>query len=259
MIRIQSFEFNERAECPKFIRDSLIEILGNGQRWSHVLDAIVPSFTEFCQKTGTDSILDLCSGSGEPVSILIESLERQNMEVPSFTISDLFPKIHSMELIAKRHPDKIKIIYDPIDATNVPKNFNFKACTFINSFHHFPPSLASSILEDCIKKERAVFISECFPRNFRCFVPFFPFLALASFINPLITNNQKILKLVFTYMLPAIAVMGTWDAVVSVLRIYGREELMELIKPYRNEFKWEYREISFFGGGRAVIFFGIPS
>ena len=47
MKRHHLIEFNERSECPKFIRDSVVETLGLGLRWVKMGNIIGPPFAEF--------------------------------------------------------------------------------------------------------------------------------------------------------------------------------------------------------------------
>ncbi|MBF0119602.1 MAG: hypothetical protein HQK79_12255 [Desulfobacterales bacterium] len=258
MQRIQAFEFNELSSCPKFIRDCLIEILGNAIRWGNIFGGVGPIFKEFCDKCGCETILDICSGSGEPASILIESLYKQDVPAPNFVISDLFPKIHAMEEVAKKHPGKIEIVRDPVDATDVPKMFDQPARTIINAFHHFPPKLGSQILYDCVSKKRGIFILEGFPRNFKCFSAMIPSLSAAMLLNPVLTKEDKLLKIIFTYYIPLIAILGVWDSTISVFRIYSKDEIIKMAKDVGPNYKWEYHEIPFLPWGRAVVFSGLP-
>lgn len=258
MARIQAFEFCENPSTPRFIRESLIETLGSTLRSAGIYDPAAPLFAEFCRRTKCDSILDLGSGSGEPVSVLVDSLQRQGVPSPRFYLSDLLPNIPAMTRVAERHPEHIRVIEEAVDATDVARKFKQPARTIISAFHHFPPELARGILADCARQRRAVFILEGFPRDLRALTPIFAGAALPVLANPFTSDKDRLLKAWFTYVQPVIPVLGIWDAIVSVLRVYTEEELMEMVKPFRKKFSWEYHRIPTLLGGTLTVFMGIP-
>ena len=90
---------------PRWIRESIVEILGMGLRTSHVFQPVAPVFHALCQLVGANEVLDLGSGSGEPVALLIEELRRQGLAAPHFTLSDLLPNLPELRKTASRHPD----------------------------------------------------------------------------------------------------------------------------------------------------------
>jgi hypothetical protein len=67
MRRFQLFEFHERTECPRFVRDSVVETLGRGLERLDMVDAIGPAFAALCRQAPCERGLDLWSGSGAPV------------------------------------------------------------------------------------------------------------------------------------------------------------------------------------------------
>jgi len=256
--RIQLFEFNERNECPEFIRDSIVEILGKGVRWSKYFNNSIQAFIEFANQVDTTTFLDLCSGSGEPAAIFVEELIRQGNTQFKFVLSDLFPKIHSMNSVAKQFPEQIQVITTPIDATDVQNEYDQAARTIINAFHHFPPKLAKNIIKDCVKKNRGIFIIESFPRSLIKYFSIMPYVAVSYLVNPFITQKDRMLKILFSFVIPLIPVLGLWDGFISTCRIHSKDELFEMVDEWKNEYKWNYQEIPFFPSGSAVIFSGVP-
>ncbi len=254
------FEFNELSLTPVFLRESIVEILGNGFRWGRVLEPAGPVFTEFCRRAGADRVLDLCSGTGEPVSMLVRGLVRHNQPVPRFHLSDLFPNVHAMQRVADQFPGKIEPVPEPVDATDVSPEVDCPARIIINAFHHFSPEVAAGILADAVNKRRAIFILEAFPRDPVRFGAALPFLVAGYLGNPLVAGQDRFKKMVFTYLLPLIGALGMWDAVVSCLRMHGEQELAGMAEQAGGEsgYAWEYREVPFSPGGRCTVFFGIP-
>lgn len=258
-MRVHAFEFNERPECPRFLRDAIVEALGTGLRWGRIYDGVGPVFAEFCARAGADEVLDLCSGSGEPVSILLEALSRSRVAPPRFLVSDLFPNVPSLRQVAARHPGLIEVVERPVDATDVPADVDRRARTVISAFHHFPPALARRILADCVAKRRAVFLLEALTGDLRGLLAILPAMTAGMLATPLLTRRDRLKKALATYVVPVVPLTGLWDAVVSDLRTYRADELRAMVEPLGGGYTWERREVPFAPFGRASCFFGVPS
>lgn len=257
-VRIHAFEFNERAECPAFVRDAIVETLGTGLRWGRVYDGAGPIFAEFCERARCDTVLDLCSGSGEPVAILLEALARRGAPAPRFVLSDLFPNVAAMQRVAEQHPGMIDVVTRPVDATDVPADVDRGARAVISALHHFPPPLAARLLADCVARRRAVFLLDAMAGDVRSLLSILPYMTAALLATPLLARRDRVLKALATYALPVVPLAGLWDAVVSYARSYGEEELRAMVAPLGGGYAWEYRELPFAPCGKAMCFYGVP-
>ena len=257
--RVHAFEFNERPETPGFIRDAITEILGIVWRTVRVRNPLGPVFSEFCGRAGCRRILDLASGSGEPASILVDGLVRQGDNPVSLVLSDLYPKLGAMERVAARYPGRMEVWNLPVDATDVPKDIDCDGCTMVGAFHHFPPDLATRILSDCVKKRRSVFIVDVPRGSVPLFLLLFPVPGVpALLLNPLVAREGRLRKALFTYLIPAIPVLGTWDYLVSAARFYSEAEYYDMAERAGGGYRWEYSEVGSFPGVRLAVFTGIP-
>ncbi|MGB1016996.1 MAG: hypothetical protein ACPG4T_22855 [Nannocystaceae bacterium] len=259
MRRIHAFEFHERSECPVVIRESIVETLGRGLRWGRVYDDVGERFADFCERARCDTVLDLCSGSGEPVAILLDALVRKGIEPPRFITSDLFPNLAAMNRVARQWPGKITVKTDPVDATAVPADLPHQARTVISAFHHFPPQLAARMLADAVANRQAIFIVEPCPRRFSRFAAMVPILALSMYINPLLAGSKRLLKSLLTYGVPVVPALGLWDGLISTMRMYNRSELKQMTSELGGGYRWQFHEVPFFPGGLATVFEGIPA
>jgi len=161
--------------------------------------------------------------------------------------------------VALRHPGRVAVVSEPVDATRVPDEVDQQARTVMSAFHHFPAHLASEILGDCVRKRRPIFILEAFPRKISRMLSVLPAMTVAVLANPFLTRRDQVAKIVFTYLLPVIPLAGLWDALVSVFRVHSEAELRAMVAPFGGDYSWEYREIPFFPFGRLAVFFGIPA
>lgn len=257
MRRVHAFEFNDLPSCPRVVRESIVETLGQAYRWGRVLDGVGPLFGDFCARVRCTSVLDLCSGSGEPVSSLLEALGRRGLAPPRFHLSDLFPDVAAMRRVAARHPGLVEVVAEPVDACDVPARHDQPARTIINALHHLPPPVAAGLIADSVAKRRALFVVEGFPRSLRRMAATIPILLVAGALNPLLAPRDRLLKVLSTWATPVVAAAGMWDAVVSALRMYSEAELRELTAGAR-DYDWEYRLVPYAPAGRAVVFSGVP-
>jgi hypothetical protein len=256
--RLHLFEFNERAECPAFIRDSVTETLGTGLRWGRMGDIVGPELARFCREAGVRRVLDLCSGTGEPIRLVVDWLRAHGEPVPAFVLSDLFPHHAAFAAARAAYPDTITTEDEPVSAIAVPASIEHDARVIINSLHHFRPEVAARILADAVAARRAVFVYEGFPRNLARLAPTSPTMLPALYANPLLARRQRAAKALLTYVVPVIPAIAMWDACVSVMRIHAEDELRAMVAPFGDAYTWSYREIPYPLGGRGVFFTGIP-
>ena len=220
--RIQLFEFCERSGTPRWIRDSIVEIIGTGLRTSSIFKTVAPIFHALRQLVCADEILDLGSGSGEPAALLIEELNCQGFTPPRIILSDLFPNLPKLRKTAGLHPDHLQVIDKPLDAAAIPGQFNQPLRTIINTFHHFPSSAGQQNTGRCNSEATCHFHYGIIPSQScitagRCFPMFF---AATGKIPP-VRNKIVFGKTFFSYIIPLIGICFTWDSLISIVRVYN--------------------------------------
>jgi hypothetical protein len=241
MRRIDLFEFNDQPWLPEVLRESITESLGWGIRSSRVFEAVAPVFAEFLKSSGGAEVLDLCSGSGEPMDVLLDAMRSVGGPLPRVTLSDLFPNQASLERVARRRPDAFHVASGPIDATRVPRQQRQPVRTIINTLHHFSPEVVRSILRDCVRSSVSIFVIESFPRSLPRAMRLTPALIRAALLNPLRASRRRIAKAALT---PAVFAIGAFDLLASVMRIHTVEELSALAQSIDAPgYRW--------GGGQA--------
>ena len=219
-MRRQAFEFMDLPQTPRCLRDSIVESLGNAIRWSGVYKNATTVFSEFCANLQSDKLLELCSGSGEPAAILLDTLNKQGKKLPCFLISDLFPVNSKMEKVVEQFPDNIEAINTPLDALSVPDSIPHSARVVISALHHFTPDQARSILRDSAEKGKPIFILEPMNRRLMSVLKLGFFYFLSIMLNPIFCKHDRLLKVMLTYPIPLIPLMGMWDGGISVCLLY---------------------------------------
>lgn len=259
MRRRQLFEFNDQPWLPGFAREALIESLGRGIRWGRYFDQVAPAFRQFLQDAGSDRILDLCSGAGEPVSILLDALRSHGHALPDVVMCDLFPNAAALSQVAARYPGRVSWLPEPVDATRVPPHLSRPIRTYINCMHHFPPHLVRRILEDCVRARSAVFVLESFPRDLLAALAQAPSLTASALASPLLSPRPSLGKTIFTYS-GLIFALGAFDWFASVCRVHLPDELERIACSIPSaSYRWSHGTAPYPLGGLALWFAGIPA
>lgn len=256
--RLHLFEINDSLWAPRALRDSIIESLSRTLQWGDVLSGLVAPFQEFLSASGADEVLDMCSGAGGPARILVREIRRAGAVPPRFILTDLQPQPEVWSEARAAHP--WDIVFEPgaVDATDVPEPLaRGRARVIINAFHHFPPPLAASILADAVRGSTGVFIAEPFDRNPLRFASMMPVGSLAMAVNPILSPRDRLQKLLFT-LTPVMAAASLWDGIVSALRIYSRDDLEAMVRPFGNDFVWTWGRFRYAFGGNGYYFYGVP-
>lgn len=220
------FEFSDQAWLPRIFRDLLTEVLEHQLVTYRVYAPAIPKLNETLRRAGTAEILDLCSGSGGPLPDL-----RPHLQADRVMLSDRYPNRRAIG--AARD---VTYLPDPVDVRDVPRHI--KACrTMFTSFHHFPPRDARRILESAAEAGAPIAVFEFTDRAF--VGPRLLLTAPWSVLRDTWTMRpRRWSRLFWTYVLPVIPAIYTWDAIVSHRRTYSVDELVALTEGIEG-YEWE--------------------
>ena len=258
--RAHLFEFNDRDWVPASLRDTIVETLSRSLDWGGFLRPLAPVIDDFLSASGTREVLDLCAGAGGPAIILSDEAERLGLSPPRFLMTDLFPRVPIWTEARQQHPQSIDFVAEPVDATCItPSLSEGRARIIVNAFHHFRPDLASAILRDAVDKQAPIFISESFERNPTGALPLIPIGIPSLLATPLLSPGDRLAKAAWTWLTPIGLAAGTWDAIISTLRVYSERDLRDLVAPFGQGYEWTYGTYDYPFGGRGCYFHGLPS
>jgi hypothetical protein len=256
--RLQLVEWNDLEVTSVALRDTIVESLSRSLRWGRMMRPLVEPFCAFLDAAGTDEILDLCSGAGGPASVLADELGERG-GAPHFLLTDLYPRVESWQNVQKAHPGVIDFVSESVDATAIPPALaEGRARVVINAFHHFPPPLAKAIIADAVAGSRGIFISEALVRNPLSFLAFGPAGLAALLAEPLLAERDRLKKALLVWATPIALAAGTWDGLVSTMRIYEEPDLRAMVAPFGDAYRWTYGTYSHSLGGRGYYFYGVP-
>ena len=257
--RAQLFEFNDERWVPTSLRDAIVETLSRSLRWGGFLRPLAPVLDAFLSASGKHEVLDLCAGAGGPALILIREAERLGLHPPRFLMTDLYPRVSSWTHAREQRPANIDFVADSVDATQIPPLLSHgRVRTIINAFHHFSPELAQAILRDAVESQAPIFISECFERDPRGALPLIPIGIPSLLATPLFSPRDRFAKALWTWLTPIGLATGSWDAIISTLRVYSESDLRDLVAPFGDDYEWQYGTYDYPFGGRGCYFHGLP-
>jgi hypothetical protein len=248
MPRMHFVELHEQSWFPVMLRNEITDALQCGSEVLGAYSSISVMLQQALDITRSNSIVDLCSGSGGPWLNLSRKLRGDSPY--RLWLTDKFPNITVFENLKAASANGIKVYTNSVDATDVPSELEgFR--TLFSSFHHFAPAQARAILQNAVDARQGIGIFEITSRTTLAVGMMFlwfltPFL-FTPFMKPLRWS-----RFLYTYLLPIIPLVLLFDGVVSCLRTYRTWELRELtsclVAP---EYCWEI-------GEHAGTFRGLP-
>ena len=243
MERIQFIEVQDQSWCPKVIRDALTETLQFTLNMGNQYAPAVHRLRTALERMGTKEVVDLCSGAGGPWLRLLRAFQKNENYSVTVCLTDKFPNTEAFRVAEEASDGKIHSRESKIEATAVPHDLaGFR--TLFSSFHHFPPEKAEAILRDAVRNRQGIAVFEMTQRSFLALALFglSPALmfATAPFIRPFRWS-----RLLFTYVIPVLPLVGLFDGVVSCLRSYSPAELEKFVEKFRKEgYVWQIGEDS---------------
>jgi hypothetical protein len=259
--KILSCECNDSPHCPQFIRESVLEVLGNSIRDAKVYENLAPRFIDFCTEHHIENILEIGAGSGESTAVFVDAVIRHQQTPPHIYISDLLPMREVMRATAARYPDVLTPLEDSLDIRNPAAAPAHDMRMVLSAFHHFDPEVVRTFFKAAQEQHIAVFIAEPFTNSLRAFFPMFlhGFISLAR--NGVQSSRMRLVKFFFTFLLPLIPMCLLWDGLISMIRMYDEQGFMEIVKTLPESggaYQWHYEEVTVPLGGTASLFTGYP-
>ena len=222
--RMHLFEFSDKPWVTGWVREGFMDCLATIYRFAKPYDGFA---AQLAQKFQGRKVFDLSTGTGESIEFLLKYL-KDNQEDKNTRIigTDLFPNGAVLEIIKQRYLH-FDYINEPVNALNPCKDGNC-SYTMFTAFHHFKPDAAVEIIRSCLSNGSDLTVFEFTSRH-----------SLANYITavvntiqfmfvPFLAKKWRWRKFIFSTLIPIIPLMYVFDAIVSNLRTYTKEELEEL-------------------------------
>ena len=257
MKRLHLIEIHDQDWCPHTVRDAETDYLQFVIAKTKPYTAMVPILATALQRTGARQILDLCSGAAGPWLWLQPVLAEWGLNV-SVCLTDKYPNVGAVGQLSGLADQPIRYHPQPVDATRVPEELTgFR--TMFSAFHHFRPEEARAVLADVMRKRQGIGVFEGTHNSVlgwlvMLLVPLMVLL-MTPFIRPFRWS-----RLLWTYLIPVMPLLGLFDGLVSSLRTYSVPELRELTEGLGAEnYEWEIGEVKSMAGPIPISYLiGVP-
>lgn len=220
------FEFHDSPWFPAYLRDLVTEALEAIWSTNCTYRPIAGRLREAVRRSGSATVIDLCSGGGGPWPGLYEAIAAG--QPLSVRLTDLYPHAGlAAEACDNGHaPAGISACSQPVDARCVPENLQgFR--TIFSSFHHFGPEAARAMLGDAFRRREGIAVFEAARRTPWTMLCVAGVAALA--LRTAATQRPvRPARLLFTFLLPVIPLTLWVDGLLSCLRSYSLEDMREL-------------------------------
>jgi hypothetical protein len=237
MRRRHLLELHDVPACPHVLRDGLTDFLQITIQRLDVYASIRPILLQAISQSGMRSVLDMCSGAGGP---WLGWKSNHNHDVGAVrddvdvTLTDKFPNEATRARVESRRPAGLRYLQQSIDVAAVPPTLvGFR--TMFTSFHHFRPQAARLIIADAVAKRQPIGIFE-FTYRHPAALAYMLLSPVAVWALTPLMPNRSLSKLFFTYVIPLIPLIVTFDGVVSCWRTYTVDELQAMTAG--SDFRW---------------------
>jgi hypothetical protein len=225
MKRRHWIEISDEPWCPRSIRSAVTDYSRFVTQLSGIYNPVAPVLIDALERTGGRLVLDLGSGAGGPWLRLQPVLHKMGMDV-TVCLSDHNPDLAAFERARRLSRHAIMYHDKPVDATQVSSSLpGFR--TMFSAFHHLDPSQARAALADAVLQGEGIAVFECGQRNIVMLLAVLPvpfrILFAVPFIRPFRWST-----LLWTYLIPILPIVLLVDSMVSMLRMYNKDELREL-------------------------------
>jgi len=236
MRRFQLIEIEDQPWCLAPIRDGGTDYMQFVAARALPYRPVVPRLAAALQRTSAAQVIDLCSGAGGPWPTLLPLVSAALGRQLDVCLTDRYPNIPAWQLVQQQSGGRIAYEQQPVEAGRVPSSLSgFR--TLFSGFHHFPPQEAARILSDAVRSGQGIGIFEATERRATALIGMLFVPLIIALVTPAI-RPFRWSRLLFTYLLPAIPIMGLVDGMISCLRTYTTAELNEMARPLAH-YSWE--------------------
>ncbi len=229
--RLHLFEFGDQPWLKGWLREVYMECLHflfkKGGHYRHMHRP----FCNWVQNSRSKIVLDLASGGGSPIDTILNAIHHENNESPKVILSDLYPNLKQFESLRKWHGDeKIDYLSTPVPAHHLT-NPKARLRSICSALHHFRPVDAQQIVSDALINGDGIFILEPFQRNLRHLLMLFLSGPFAGMLMPFSSRPFRWRTFFVCTLVPIVPLMIQFDGIISVLRTYTFDEILDMISP----------------------------
>lgn len=252
------FEFEDLSWFPDTLRQSMMDCLRFIVTMSQLYQPVIPLIREGLKQTQSTCVIDLCSGGGGSISRIEEEINLRAPAPTTFVLTDKFPNLRAFQLLRQKAKNSISYSSLSVDAAQVPESMKgFR--TIFSAFHHFNRPYAKSVIQDAVHAKQGIGIFDGGEYGWAVALGLlvvhpFIFLFCTPFFKPF-----RLSRFIFTYVIPLIPICQIWDGVVSIIRLYRPDELLQMAMEVEPEhYVWQSGRVKNKFGIHVTYLLGYP-
>jgi len=257
-MKFRGFEFEDQPWFPVIIRDSMTDYLRFLFRVFKLYKSVLPVLKDALTNTKTNQILDLCSGSGGPVEMIYVNLRNTFDKDIKIVVSDMYPSELTYQFLSEKTQGGISGIKTSVDAANVHTDIKgFR--TIFSGFHHFEKTKAKDVIKNAVEAGAGIAIFDGGNKSLGMILIIIivhPVMLLlcTPFFMPF-----RLSRYIFTYLIPIIPFCTIWDGIISIIRLYSPDELLQIARNATNgNFIWTSGKVKNKFGMSIAYLVGYP-
>jgi len=257
-LRNYLFEFEDLAWFPNTIRESMTDYLRYLITKVDFYRPIVPLIIEGMNNSGANQIIDLCSGGGGAIEQIQNELSAQSGMEIKIILTDKFPNTSAYQYLSAKTKGGISFHDTSVDAADVPATLKgFR--TIFSGFHHFDNSFAKSVLKNAVDAKSGIGIFDGGNKNILAILAILVVHPLAFFFFTPFFRPFRFSRLFFTYIIPVIPFCTVWDGIVSIIRLYKPNELLQIAREVEpDRYHWSSGKMKSKFGLNVTYLIGYP-
>lgn len=217
-----AIEWMDTHWLPASLRHTLTDVLGLTHSYFRRYDRWVADYVaKRALQLGSRRVVELGAGSAP----LTRSLSaRSDLAGIDLVPCDLHPNAAAFSELARRWPDRVKPVFEPIDYA-LPRQWGGNSLLVLSAtFHHVPPQHRRQVLESLRRSGEAVLIFEPLKREVAslvlCLLGWVP-----AWLSPLAIHRKGVIRRIFwCWVFPLAPILFVFDGVVSCLRMWNGQE-----------------------------------
>lgn len=226
-LRNYLFGFEDLSWFPNIIRESMTDYLRYLITKVDFYRPVVPLIIEGMNRSHANQIIDLCSGGGGAIEQIHNDLKQLADAEIKIILTDKYSNTSAYAFLKAKTNGAISFIDTAVDAADVP--FTLKGIrTIFSGFHHFDKSFAKAVLKNAVDAKSGIGIFDGGNKNILAIVAILFAHPIVFFFFTPFFKPFRFSRLLFTYIIPIIPFCTVWDGIVSIIRLYKSNELLQI-------------------------------
>ncbi len=239
MPRIHFFEIEDQHWLAPSIRNGMTDFIQFAVERGNLYKGFSRRLSDALRRQDEHQIVDLCSGAGGPMLSFLHHIPEFASGKVKVHLTDYYPNLPAFTELATTAPNCFTYSKDSVSALAVPSALTgFR--TLFSSFHHFKRADATRILQDAVASNHGIAIAESTQRHF-LLITYMLFTPLLVLLTSPFQKPFRWSRLFWTYLIPVVPLAVAFDGVVSCLRTYTPQELMEMVATVADHEHYEWQ------------------